>query len=197
MYIHTIFYQVSPGAAYPLQQRGLRERLCGGQTPLRGSVHHALPEGESSVHCHTCDQPPMNEVFYECLNVTICSCPFRFKSLRTRSTSDASLSMPISRKRYTRQLVFSLTIAGCFTCIYNVYIYIHVLMRDERRKKERSKQRQTNKQGKATQHTQGSLFLEKMRLRWDSNPRHSIHRTERSTMYIYYTFSIIVLKVVL
>ena len=34
-------------------------------------------------------------------------------------------------------------------------------MRDERRKKERSKQRQTNKQGKATQHTQGSLFLEK------------------------------------
>ena len=54
-------------------------------------------------------------------------------------------------------------------------------MRDERRKKERSKQRQTNKQGKATQHTQGSLFLEKMRLRWDSNPRHSIHRTERST----------------
>ena len=27
-------------------------------------------------------------------------------------------------------------------------------MRDERRKKERSKQRQTNKQGKATQHTQ-------------------------------------------
>ena len=32
--------------------------------------------------------------------------------------------------------------AGC--------MYIHVLMRDERRKKERSKQRQTNKQGKAT-----------------------------------------------
>ena len=32
-----------------------------------------------------------------------------------------------------------------------VLMYIHVLMRDERRKKERSKQRQTNKQGKATQ----------------------------------------------
>ena len=139
MYIHTIFYQVSPGTAYPLQQRGLRERLCGGQTPLRGPVHHALPEGESSVHCHTCDQPPMNEVFYEYLNVTICSCPFRFKSLRTRSTSDASLSMPISRKRYTRQLVFSLTIAGCFniytctctctcTCIYiHVHIHVHIL----------------------------------------------------------------------
>ena len=47
--------------------------------------------------------------------------------------------------------------------VYMTYI-IHVLMRDERRKKERSKQRQTNKQGKATQHTQGSLFLEKMRL---------------------------------
>ena len=37
-------------------------------------------------------------------------------------------------------------------------------MRDERRKKERSKQRQTNEQGKATQHTQGSLFLEKNEL---------------------------------
>ena len=42
------------------------------------------------------------------------------------------------------------------------------LMRDERRKKERSKQRQTNKQGKATQHTQGSLFLGKMRLYVDN-----------------------------
>ena len=37
------------------------------------------------------------------------------------------------------------------TCtLYILYIDIHVLMRDERRKKERSKQRQTNKQGKAT-----------------------------------------------
>ena len=67
--------------------------------------------------------------------------------------------------------------------LYMTWHCIHVLMRDERRKKERSKQRQTNKQGKATQHTQGSLFLEKMRLRWDSNPRHSIHRTERSTSW--------------
>ena len=33
---------------------------------------------------------------------------------------------------------------------------VHVLMRDE--KEERSKQGQTNKQGKATQHTQGSHF---------------------------------------
>ena len=41
-----------------------------------------------------------------------------------------------------------------------------------RRKKERSKQGQTNKQGKATQHSQGqSLFLSC--LGWDSNPRHS------------------------
>ena len=39
-----------------------------------------------------------------------------------------------------------------------------------RRKKERSKQGQTNKQGKATQHTQGShFFLEKM----SCLPRHS------------------------
>ena len=33
-------------------------------------------------------------------------------------------------------------------------IRVPVLMRDERRKEERSKQGQTNKQGKATQHTQ-------------------------------------------
>ena len=31
-----------------------------------------------------------------------------------------------------------------------LHVHVHVLMRDERRKKERSKQRQTNKQGKAT-----------------------------------------------
>ena len=40
-----------------------------------------------------------------------------------------------------------------------------------RRKKERSKQGQTNKQGKATQHTQSSHFSSF--LGWDSNPRHS------------------------
>ena len=34
-----------------------------------------------------------------------------------------------------------------------VHIYVHVLVRDERRKEERSKQGQTNKQGKVTQHT--------------------------------------------
>ena len=33
-----------------------------------------------------------------------------------------------------------------------------VLMRNEKRKEERSKQGQTNKQGKATQHTQDSHF---------------------------------------
>ena len=33
-----------------------------------------------------------------------------------------------------------------YTCIYNVHV--HVLMSDERRKKERSTQGQTNKQGK-------------------------------------------------
>ena len=40
------------------------------------------------------------------------------------------------------------------SCTLNVLhihdTHVHVLMRDERRKKERSKQRQTNKQGKAT-----------------------------------------------
>ena len=49
-------------------------------------------------------------------------------------------------------------------------------MRDERRKEERSKQGQTNKQGKSTQHMhpRQSLFLRKMScLRWDSNPRYS------------------------
>ena len=44
-----------------------------------------------------------------------------------------------------------------YTCIY-LHHTIHVLMRDERRKKERSKQRQTNKQGKATQHTQAHVY---------------------------------------
>ena len=44
----------------------------------------------------------------------------------------------------------------------DVHVYtitcVHVLMRDERRKEERSKQGQTNIQGKATQYTQGSHF---------------------------------------
>ena len=35
-----------------------------------------------------------------------------------------------------------------YTCIYNVHVHVHVLMSDERRKKERSTQGQTNKQGK-------------------------------------------------
>ena len=49
------------------------------------------------------------------------------------------------------------------TCTCHVYMYIYIyiiiymcLMRDW--KKERSKQDQTNTQGKATQHTQGSLM---------------------------------------
>ena len=39
-------------------------------------------------------------------------------------------------------------------------MYIHVLMRDEKekRKKQARSNKQTNKQGKATQHTQGSHF---------------------------------------
>ena len=37
--------------------------------------------------------------------------------------------------------------------MYILYMNVYVLMRDERRKEERSKQDQTNKQGKATQHT--------------------------------------------
>ena len=53
-----------------------------------------------------------------------------------------------------------ITLATCGWCI------IHVLMRDE--KEGRSKQGQTNKQGKGTQHTQGSHFSEKMScLEWD------------------------------
>ena len=40
----------------------------------------------------------------------------------------------------------------CYIMLYNV----HVFKSEMRRKKERSKQGQTNKQGKATQHTQGS-----------------------------------------
>ena len=49
-----------------------------------------------------------------------------------------------------------------WTTCFNDYIkvYLHVLMM--RRKEERSKQGQTNKQGKVTQHTQGSHFLRKM-----------------------------------
>ena len=41
---------------------------------------------------------------------------------------------------------------------------MHVLMRDERRKEERKKQARSNKQGKATQHTQGSHFSKKNEL---------------------------------
>ena len=48
-----------------------------------------------------------------------------------------------------------------------------------RRKKERSKQGQTNKQSKATQHTQGSHFC----LGWDSNPRHSTLYTPDRVLY--------------
>ena len=57
-----------------------------------------------------------------------------------------------------------------------------------RRKEERSKQGQTNKQEKATQHTQGSHFPGKNELhvhvhvpQVGLNPRHSTLQTERST----------------
>ena len=48
-----------------------------------------------------------------------------------------------------------------YTCVCEIlgYKYIHVLMRNERRKEERSKQGQTNK---AKQHPRQSLFLIKM-----------------------------------
>ena len=42
------------------------------------------------------------------------------------------------------------------------HVHVHVLITDE--KKERKKQGQTNKQGKATQHTQGSTFPKKNEL---------------------------------
>ena len=61
----------------------------------------------------------------------------------------------------------------------NMYMF---LMRDE--KEERKKQARSNKQTRQsnTAHPRQSLFLEKMScLRWDSNPRHSILQTERST----------------
>ena len=41
-----------------------------------------------------------------------------------------------------------------YTCIY----IVHVLMRDKRRKEERSKQGQANNKANNTQHTQGSHF---------------------------------------
>ena len=46
-----------------------------------------------------------------------------------------------------------------------MYVYVYVLMRDE--KEGRKKQARSNKQGKATHHTQGSHIS---CLRWDSNP---------------------------
>ena len=50
---------------------------------------------------------------------------------------------------------------ACNTCIYTVTLHVCTqctcLMRDERRKEERSKQA-NKQQGKATQHTQGSHF---------------------------------------
>ena len=64
-------------------------------------------------------------------------------------------------------------------------------MRDE--KEERKKQARSNKQTRQsnTAHPRQSLFLEKMScLRWDSNPRHSIHMFRiRLLLYILYWIS--------
>ena len=60
-----------------------------------------------------------------------------------------------------------------------MYMYIHVLMR-EGRKKEASKVKQTTRQSN-TAHPRQSLFLRKMCcLGWDLNPRHSILYTLHS-----------------
>ena len=59
-------------------------------------------------------------------------------------------SKPWHESKYTLYIVSS-TNNIIITCIY-------MFLNEMRRKKERSKQRQTNKQGKATQHTQGSHF---------------------------------------
>ena len=51
-------------------------------------------------------------------------------------------------------------------------------------KEERKKQAKANKQTRQSNIAHPRLtFPRKMRLRWDSNPRHSIHRTERSTSW--------------
>ena len=58
------------------------------------------------------------------------------------------------------------------TCII-MYMYIHVLMRDE--KEGRKKQARSNKQTRQsnTAHPRQSLYLKMSCLGWDSNPRHS------------------------
>ena len=72
------------------------------------------------------------------------------------------------------QVIMLLFAGSLFPC--TLYLPVHVLMRDE--KEERKKQARSNKQGKATQHTQGSHFPKKMScLGWDSNPRHSTLQT--------------------
>ena len=57
---------------------------------------------------------------------------------------------------HVEQLIEPLSKVNC--CIHDIVctLHIHVLMRDE--KEGRKKQARSNKQGKATQHTQGSHF---------------------------------------
>ena len=47
--------------------------------------------------------------------------------------------------------MYTLYTCRCTTSIYIIHVHVHVLMRDERRKEERSKQDQTN--NKAKQHS--------------------------------------------
>ena len=61
---------------------------------------------------------------------------------------DSSCKLPRNRLKYkTARFLGQCSILHCTCTCFN-----------ERRKEERSKQGQTNKQGKATQHTQGSHF---------------------------------------
>ena len=77
------------------------------------------------------------------------------------------------------------TITSPCTCVVRlIVLYIHspIILRSMhinercRRKEERSKQGHTNKQGKATQYTQGSYFSKKKKsyLGWDSLARPSL-----------------------
>ena len=56
----------------------------------------------------------------------------------------------------------------------HVHAGIHVIMRDARRKEERSKQGETNNKAKQHSTPKAVTFLNKMScLGWDSNPQHS------------------------
>ena len=72
---------------------------------------------------------------------------------------------------YTHHIVWAETEATFIVIVTHInrhrerHIHIHVLMRDEKegRKKQARSNKQTNKQGKATQHTQGVHVNERYR----------------------------------